>query len=305
MQKLDYLKLHLSVLLSGFTGLFAKLVTLNEGLIVFYRMILAFFIFGVMLIFMKQRPVIKDCGKIFALGILLAVHLIFFFGSIKYSTVAIGVVCYSLVGFFTVIFEPLIRKTRFSFPDLCYSLVAVFGIWLIFNFDTSYRFGIILGVISAALFALYTLYNKVVEVGKSTENMLFYELLGGSIFMIVFLPFYLYLNPVATILPEGIEWFWLFILAFFCTVLLYLFHIGALKTISACTVSLTGNLEPIYGILFAILFLGEAQSLSAAFYIGMTLILLSVFMQSFMQNVKLASRANCSCRVDSGSRRLD
>lgn len=278
MQK-DYLKLHISVLLSGFTGLFAKLVELNEGLIVFYRMILAFLIFWGILGF--KKPLEKDCFKISSLGVLLAVHLIFFFGSIKYSTVSIGVVCYSLVGFFTVLFEPIIIKTKFSFPDLCYSLIAVFGIWLIFNFDSSYRFGIILGVISAALFALYTLYNKVIEVGKSTNNMLFYELLGGSVFMGLFLPFYLSYYPVQSILPVGIEWLWIFILAFFCTVLLYLFHLGALKTISAATVSLTGNLEPIYGILFAVIFLGEAQSFSFAFCIGMVLILSSVFLQSF------------------------
>lgn len=305
MQKSDYIKLHISVLLSGFTGLFAKLVDLNEGLIVFYRMIIAFLIFWIMIGFMNKKPVEKSWFKICILGVLLAIHLIFFFGSIKYSNVSIGVVCYSLVGFFTVIFEPLIRKTKFSFPDLCYSLIAVFGIWLIFNFDTSYRFGIILGVISAALFALYTLYNKVIEVGKSTNNMLFYELLGGSVFMGIFLPFYLMYNPSEYILPVGIEWLWIFVLAFFCTVLLYLFHIGALKTISPCTVSLTGNLEPIYGVLFAMIFLGEAQQLSATFYIGMLLILSSVFLQSFMSNFKLSSFANRSCRVHARSRSLD
>lgn len=296
MQK-DYLKLHISVLLSGFTGLFAKLVDLSAGLIVFYRMLFAFLIFWGILGFKKPHE--KDWFKICALGVLLAVHLIFFFESIKYSTVSIGVVCYSLVGFFTVLFEPLIRKSKFSFPDLCYSLLAVFGIWLIFNFDTSYRTGIILGVISAALFALYTLYNKVIEVDKSTNNMLFYELLGGSVFMGAFLPFYLTHLNVQSILPVGVEWLWIFVLAFFCTVLLYLFHIGALKTIAAATVSLTGNLEPIYGILFAVVFLGEAQDFSVAFYIGMTLILSSVFLQSFMQ-IRFEAQ---SIKLSNGERR--
>lgn len=333
--KSDYLKLHISVLLSGFTGLFARLVDLNEVLIVFYRMIIAFLIFTFMFLFMKKKPKTKDISKIIALGVLLAVHLIFFFGSIKYANVSIGVVCYSLVGFFTVLFEPFIRKTKFSFIELFYSLIAVFGIWLIFNFDSSYRFGIVLGVISAALFAIYTLCNKVVEADKSPDDMLIFELLGGSAFMIVFLPFYLYENPVMRILPAGIEWFWLFILAFFCTVLLYMFHIGALKTISAATVSLTGNLEPVYGVLFAIIFFNESQELNAAFYIGMILILSSVFLQSFMchviarcemtrqsqkfenneintknvlhfsRNNKLTSFANRSCRVHARSRRLD
>lgn len=279
MQKFEYLKLHISVLLAGFTGLFAKLISLNEVVIVWYRLILAFVLFSVMLVFMKKKPIvsIKDGFKISGLGVLLAVHLIFFFASIKYSNVSIGVVCYSLVGFFAVLFEPLICKTKFSFVELCYSLIAVFGIWLIFNFDTSYRVGIILGIISAALFAVYTIYNKIIEVGKSSRCMLFYELLGGAVFMSLILPFY----PQTNIIPVGIEWVWLLILAFFCTVLLYLLHIAVLKSLSAFTVSLTGNLEPIYGILFAVIFLGEAHDLTVSFYIGMFLILLSVFLQSF------------------------
>lgn len=284
--KFDYLKLHISVLLAGFTGMFAKLISMNEVLIVWYRMFFAFILFVIMLLFMKKKPVetFPIALKISGLGALLAVHLIFFFGSIKYSNVSIGVVCYSLVGFFTVLFEPLIQKTKFSFSELIYSLIAVAGIWLIFSFDTSYRFGIILGVISAAIFALYTLFNKILEPGKSTRCMLFYELLGGCIFMTLFLPVYLYFSPSVNIIPAGMDWFWLIILAFFCTVLLYLIHISVLKTLSAFTVSIAGNLEPIYGILFAILFFGEAHDLSVSFYIGMILILLSVFLQSFMKN---------------------
>lgn len=280
MQKTDYLKLHISVLLAGFTGLFAKLISLNEVLIVWYRMFFAFIIFSIMLLFMRKIPKETDALKICALGMLLAVHLMFFFGSIKYSNVSIGVVCYSLVGFFTVLFEPVISKIKFSFVELCYSLIAVFGIGLIFNFDTSYRFGIILGIISAALFALYTLFNQVLEVGKSSKCMLFYELLGGTVFMTFFIPVYSCFAKIPTFLPIGIEWLWIIILAFFCTVLLYLLHIAVLKTIPAFTVSLTGNLEPIYGILFAVLFLGEAHELTVSFYIGMTLILLSVFLKT-------------------------
>lgn len=301
MRKFDYLKLHISVLLSGFTGMFAKLVSLNESLIVFYRMSFAFVIFAIMLILMRKKLIEKgtEICKIIGLGILLTVHLIFFFGSIKYSNVSVGVVCYSLVGFFTVLLEPVIQKTKFSFTELCYSLIAVVGIWLIFNFDASYRFGIILGVISAALFAVYTLYNKKVEIGKSSRCMLFYELLGGSIFMALFLPFYLHVHPLTTILPVGIEWLWLIILAFFCTILLYLFYIDALKSVSAFTASLTGNLEPVYGILFAIIFLGEAHQLNVTFYIGMSLILLSVFLQSFMKKTKLTSFTDRSGSMNS------
>ena len=282
---MDYLKLHISVLLSGFTGLFAKLISLNEVMIVWYRMLFAFLFFAIMLVFMKKKPIenYKDALKISGLGALLTVHLIFFFGSMKYATLSIGVVCYSLVGFFTVLLEPLILKTKFSFIELFYSLIAVLGIGLIFNFDTSYRFGILLGVISSALFALYTLYNKMILVGRSSRSMLFYELLGGALFMLVFLPFYIPISHITKILPVGIDWLWIFLLAVFCTVFLYLLYIDVLKKLSAFTVSLAGNLEPVYGILLAVLFLGEAKDFTISFYVGMLLILFSVFSQSLVK----------------------
>ena len=285
----EYLKLHVSVLLAGFTGLLAKLISLNEVMTVWYRMIFAFLIFCFMLFIMQKKPVenFRDALKITGLGALLTIHLIFFFGSIKYATLSIGVVCYSLVGFFTVLFEPLILKVKFSFLELFYSLIAVLGIWLIFNFDTGYRFGIILGVISAFLFALYTLLNKVVQKDKSSRSMLFYELLGGALFMTVFVPFYMHGTHLQHIIPIGYDWLWLFVLAFFCTVLMYLIHISVLKSLSAFTVSLAGNLEPVYGILLAIIFLGEASDFTLSFYIGMVLIFLSVFSQSLIKGKNL------------------
>lgn len=287
----DYVKLHVSVLLAGFTGLLAKLISLNEVMIVWYRMLFAFLIFVIMLIFMRKKPVenFKDALKIIGLGSLLTIHLIFFFGSMKYATLSIGVVCYSLVGFFTVLFEPLVLKTKFSFVELFYSLIAVLGIGLIFNFDTSYRFGIVLGVISAALFALYTLYNKIIQVGKSSRSMLFYELLGGTLFMALFLPFYIPISHTVQLLPVGFDWLWIILLAFFCTIFLYLLYIDVLKKLSAFTVSLAGNLEPVYGILLAVIFLGEAKDFTLSFYIGMILIFASVFSQSFFKSKNLKS----------------
>ena len=115
---------------------------------------------------------------------------------------------------------------------------------------------------------------------KSTRNMLFYELFGGALFMLMILPIYLHFNTVSTILPNLAECFWLLILAFFCTVLLYLLHISVLKKLSAFTVGIAGNLEPIYGILLAVIFFGEAHNFTYSFYIGMFLILFSVFLQS-------------------------
>ncbi len=289
MKSNNYLKLHISVLLAGFTGIFGKLIKLNEGLLVFYRLWFAFLLFCGLLSLAKKFPKesFKDAVKLMGVGALLGLHFLLFYGSIKYANVSVGVVCYSLVGFFTVIFQPLIEKTKFSWSELCYSLIAVLGIGLIFNFDTGNRFGIVLGVLSAAVFALYTIYNKIID--KNSKSMLFYELGGGALFMTAIMPFYLCFNHVQTILPAFSDFIYLLVLAFFCTIGLYILHIQALKTISPFTVSLCGNLEPLYGIGIAVLFLGEAKELNLTFYIGMLLILSSVFLQSYMKNKTLGT----------------
>ena len=102
--------------------------------------------------------------------------------------------------------------------------------------------------------------------------------------MAVFLPFYLPISHTTQILPIGLDWLWILILAFFCTVILYLLHIDVLKKLSAFTVSLAGNLEPVYGILLAVIFLGEAKDFTLSFYVGMILIFASVFSQSIVKS---------------------
>lgn len=278
-----FIKLHISILLAGFTGLFGKLVTLNEGLLVWYRMLLA----AVMLFLILwgsgklKRVPFREVLKIAGTGLLLGLHWVFFYGSIKAANVSIGVVCFSLVGFFTALLEPLIIRRRLSIKEILFSLVAVCGIVLIFQFDTRYRTGIIIGVVSSALAALFTITNKKVGVRHSSSMMLLYEMIGGFLGLTCLLPFYLHLFPVETILPGMINFLYLLLLALVCTIGLYLLQIQVLKQVSAFTVNLSYNLEPVYSIILAMLFFGEAKELNFAFYAGLGLILLSVLLQTW------------------------
>lgn len=278
-----FIKLHISILLAGFTGLFGKLVTLNEGLLVWYRMLLA----AVMLFLILwgsgklKRVPFREALKIAGTGLLLGLHWVFFYGSIKAANVSIGVVCFSLVGFFTALLEPLIIRRRLSVKEILFSLVAVCGIVLIFQFDTRYRTGIIIGVISSALAALFTITNKKVGVRHASSMMLLYEMIGGFLGLTCLLPFYLYFFPVGTILPGMTNFLYLLLLALVCTIGLYLLQIQVLKQVSAFTVNLSYNLEPVYSIILAMLFFGEAKELNFAFYAGLGLILLSVLLQTW------------------------
>ena len=278
-----FFKLHLSVVLAGFTGVFGKLITLNEGLLVWYRLLLTSFI---LFAFLRlggrlRKSSLRDVLSAGGAGLLLALHWVCFYGSIKASNVSIGVVCFSTVGFFTALLEPLFYKRRVSIRELAFSLITIAGVGLIFHFDARYRLGIAVGVLGAALAALFTICNKRVSAGRDTLNTLLYEMLGGAVGISLLLPLYLVLTEHSLVLPPAADMLLLLLLSLFCTVFLYVLQIQVLRSISAFTVNLTYNLEPVYSIIIAMLFLGEAQELNASFYGGLGLIVLSVALQTW------------------------
>ena len=276
-----FIQLHLRVLLAGFTGLFGRLITLNEVDIVWYRML---FTSLILLVFTGLPRVgwhkfLQLCGC----GALLGVHWMLFYGSIKASNVSIGVICFSLIGFFTALFEPLIYKRKISWVELLFSLITVAGVLCIFSLDARYRYGIMIGIASSAVCALYAICNKKASVGVRSRTVLMYQMSGGLIMVSAIIPFYLMvfpsLQPVVVIPQDSNVWFML-CHALFCTVGMYLLQIQALKRLSAFTVNLTYNLEPCYTIILAFLIFGEGREINFSFYIGITLILLSVLLQT-------------------------
>ena len=277
-----FIKLHVSVLIAGATGIFGRLISLNEGLLVWYRMLFATVMFFLLLWMLGKlkRVSFRDVCKIGSVGMLLAIHWLFFYGSIKASNVSIGVVCLSLMSFFTALFEPLINRHRISLGEIACSLIGVLGIILIFHFDTRYRLGIGMGILSSALASLFTICNKNVSVGYTSSTMLMYEMGGGFLGLSCLLPLYLSFFPVASILPSLTDLVYLLLFASVCTVLLYILQIQVLKKISAFTFNLTYNLEPIYSIIAAMFLFHEAKELNASFYVGLGLILFSVLLHS-------------------------
>ena len=277
-----FIKLHVSVLIAGATGIFGRLISLNKGLLVWYRMLFATVMFFLLLWMLGKlkRVSFRDVCKIGSVGMLLAIHWLFFYGSIKASNVSIGVVCLSLMSFFTALFEPLINRHRISLGEIACSLIGVLGIILIFHFDTRYRLGIGMGILSSALASLFTIYNKKVSVGYTSSTMLMYEMGGGFLGLSCLLPLYLSFFPVASILPSLTDLVYLLLFASVCTVLLYILQIQVLKKISAFTFNLTYNLEPIYSIIAAMFLFHEAKELNASFYVGLGLILFSVLLHS-------------------------
>ncbi|MRG48492.1 EamA family transporter [Chitinophaga sp. SYP-B3965] len=279
--KKAFLQLHLSVFLAGFTGILGKLITLNEGLLVWYRLLLTAVTMFVLFRWQGRLKKLPTAAilRIGGTGFIVAMHWIFFYGSIKYANVSIGVVCFSLTSLFTALFDPLINRRAFDKVELLLSLLTLMGILLIFHFDTQYRTGIILGIISSMFAALFTVFNKRLVAKYDTENITFYELGIGFLGISLLLPFYLHAFPVASMIPSFMDFVYLLALAWFCTVLMYTLSMNALKKISAFTVNLCFSLEPLYSIILAFILFQENKLLRNEFYIGLGLILLSVVLQ--------------------------
>jgi drug/metabolite transporter (DMT)-like permease len=275
------LQLHIAVFLAGFTAILGKLIGLNEGLLVWYRLLITVSTFGLILYFKKRLTIIpkKEMLQIFAVGFIVALHWVCFYGSVKYGNVSIAVVCISGSGFFTAFFDPLIYKKRIDGIEVILGAIAIIGIYIIFDFHPQYKIGIIFGILSAIGSSLFPIFNKRLLIKHSPEILTLYEMGGGLLTLTLIIPFYIHYSPALYYIPTSTDWLLLLLLAWVCTVLCFDLQLNALKKISPFTANLAYNLEPVYGIILAFIIFNENKSLNLQFYAGVGLILLAVALQ--------------------------
>lgn len=276
-----FLQLHIAVFLAGFTAILGKLIGLQEGLLVWYRLFLTVSILGLIMYFRKQlKPMpFKDLLKISLVGLVIAIHWVTFYGSVKYANVSVALVCFSATGFFTAIFEPLMLRKKIVWAELFLGMIAISGIYVIFDFHPQYKLGIIFGIISSMGSAIFPVMNKQLLFRFTPKTLTLYELGGGLFFLTLLLPFYISAFPALYYIPTLQDWAWLLVLAVLCTIVSFDLQLKALQKISAFTANLTYNLEPVYGIILAFIFFKENKLLHNEFYIGLALILLAIGLQ--------------------------
>lgn len=274
-------QLHIAVFLAGFTAILGKLIHLNEGLLVGYRILLTVVTLFLLLWFRGQLESMswKEALKTGGVGLIVALHWVTFYGSVKYANVSVALVCFSATGFFTALFEPFLLRKNMEWVELLLGLLAIAGIYIIFDFHPQYKLGIVFGILSAVGSALFPIFNKQLLQKHKPRTLTLYELTGGLIALSLILPLYLSYFPADYYLPSGWDWCWLLVLAWLCTVLSFDLQLNALKKISAFTANLTYNLEPVYGILLAFIIFHENKQLNPRFYLGVGLILLAVILQ--------------------------
>ena len=278
------LLLHTAVFLAGWTGVFGRLIALSGLPLVWYRIWVSVATMALVLALAGRLHKVGRSAllQIGGCGILLALHWVAFYASIQASNVSIGVACIATTCFFTAVFNPLIGGKRFSWPEVLISFISIAGVLLIFSLDVRYRIGILLGLLSAAIYSVFAICNINVarRTGEDSATLLFYELIGGALFLTLCMPAYARIFPDEAITPGGIDILWLLLLGSLFTIVPFLFQLQALRKLNAFTVNLTYNLEPVYSMIIAAVLFDELHEVGWSFWLGLALIILSVLLQT-------------------------
>lgn len=280
-----YLQMHISILLWGFTGIFGKAIGMNAIMIVWYRMIISAVALIPFMIKHKQfiLPDRKRLASIIITGFVVCLHWLTFYASIKASNVSIALSCFASVSLFSALLEPLFYRKKIDKQNIILVLFVLVGIYIIFAFQQLYAMGIILALISALLGALFTILNKIFVSNDEPAPVTFIELSSGFVFLSVLLPLILPAFNLSFQIPSKIDWVWLLLLSVVCTSVAFTLSLEALKKVSAFTMNLSVNLEPLYSIVLAIILFKENELLNNGFYIGAVIVISSVFIHSLMQ----------------------
>lgn len=272
------LQLHSAVFLWGFTGVLGRVITLNQTWLVWYRLLITVISLWVLYAFLKKikRVPFRSLLYISGIGCLLALHWVCFYGSIKYANVTIALTCLSTTALLASILEPLLLRKKFDATEILLGLFAVAGIVIIYNTHVQFSVGIVIGLIAAVFTVLTSVLNKGIIDKYEPEQITLYQLTGGFLGLSLMLPVYQHFFPDSHTVPLPIDWLWLLVLSWVCTILTFFLYIRALKKVSAFTMNLTLTLEPVYGIILAFCFYHENKLLSPWFYVGFALISIAV-----------------------------
>ncbi|TVZ49590.1 DMT family transporter [Olleya sp. Hel_I_94] len=284
----NYLHLHVLVFIAGFTAIIGKLITINAVSLVWYRMLMATVL---MFIYIKIAKVDisitkKALIKLSIAGVIIALHWITFFGAIQVANASIALAMFSTGAFFASFIEPIIYKRKIIAYEIVFGLIVILGVYLIVKSEFKYIDGMILGIISAFLSSLFAVLNGKFLEEHSATKISFYEFLSGVFFISLYILLFgdgFNLNHFNISLSDGL---WLFVLASVCTAYAFIASVYVMRYISPYTVVLTYNLEPIYGIILALMLFPESETMSPSFYIGAFIILGVVLLNGVLKNLK-------------------
>lgn len=288
----NYLHLHFLVFIAGFTAILGKLISVNAVSLVWFRMVFAsiLMIAYVKLFKVKLQITKKELIKLCIAGVIIALHWITFYGAIKVANISIALAMFSTGAFFASLLEPIFYKRRVIPYEILFGIVVIIGIYLIVQSEIQHIEGMILGIVSAFLSSLFAVLNGKFLEQHSATKISFYEFISGVVFITIYIAFlgegfsYSFFNISAS------DIVFLLILASVCTAYAFIASVHVMRFISPYTVVLTYNLEPIYGIILALILFPDTEIMSSSFYIGAFIILGVVLTNGIIKNLKYLKR---------------
>jgi drug/metabolite transporter (DMT)-like permease len=282
--KAAYIRMHIAVLLFGFTGILGDLISVDGFGVTWWRLLLTIASFLVWPGMVRKALALppKVRWKLAGIGALVALHWATFFGAIAMTNASVTLAMLASIAFFTAILEPLITGSKFKWYELALGCTVIPGVIIINNSTDFPIIGIVTALFSALCSAVFSVLNKVMVAKHDAATMTFVELSSGWAFMTLLLPVVLLMDDSPNFVPQGWDFVYLPILAWVCTTVAFVLSLRALESISTFISNLTINLEPVYTIILAWLILGEDKELNFSFYVGAAVIIGSVFAHPFL-----------------------
>lgn len=251
-----WISVNTAVLLFGIAGLFGKWVSLPAEMLVMGRTFFATLALGIVF-FLKKKDQEKRNSPFLKLlllpGLILIVHWYTFFKSIQMSTVAIGLFGYSTFPVFVYLLEIIFSNHAFSFKKFVYIMLAFSGVLIMFPDALNHMnhfYGLIFAIVSGFTFAVLAIINKHLLKYRSALEISLYQDMIAALVLLIFL------YPK---IPEinGNQIIQLAMLGIFCTAIAHTLYIHGMRYIRASTASVLALMEPVYGVLLAILLFHE------------------------------------------------
>ena len=281
----SYLNLHLIVFIWGFTAILGALITIDADFLVWYRMLFAALFLGTFLLIKKIPFEISFSAalKLIFVGLLIALHWITFFESIKVATVSITLSVFSLGAFIASILEPIFYGRKVLWYEVFFGLVIIAGLALILQVEINYLHGMLLALVSIVLGVVFTLFNGKLIAHHEPSVIAFYEFLAGFLFISIYFLFKGSFTVESFVLTPK-NWLLILLLASICTAYAFTASVKVMRRLSPYTVMLTTNLEPVYGIVLAYFIIGGKEKMSTEFYIGALIIVITVILNGIIKH---------------------
>jgi len=275
------------VLIFGFTGILGKLITIEAVPLVFWRTAIGA---ATIYLWLKLRNKVTNkswatIAKLCGVGILIAIHWVTFFASIKASNVSIALTMLAVSPMFVGFIEPFFFRRKIDPKEIFIASVVIVGVAITLKFSSGYEWGVFLGLISALFASLFATINGVLVKEYDASNISLVELFFASLVIFLFMAVRGEVG-LELIAIDIMDWVYIIILAVVATSFAFIAFTHVMKVFTPFTTTVAINLEPIYSIILAVLIFGEEEIMGVQFYIGATLIIGAIIINTILKEKK-------------------